>query len=90
MTTELARIRFSKAKLRKVMFWDFDGTLAMAPSIWTGSVFKELSDTLPDIGIDIHQVRPLMQTGFPWHETQDDHRHLIPAGLYMRTADRYP
>lgn len=73
----------------KVVFWDFDGTLALAPSLWTGSVFKELSQSLPDSGIDIHHIRPLMQTGFPWHETQADHLAWVPPGAWWHHMERH-
>jgi putative hydrolase of the HAD superfamily len=73
----------------KVLFWDFDGTLASAPGLWVHAIFSELENTLPGSGIEIEQVRKRNQTGYPWHHPEKDHRSLTRPGAwwtYMETV----
>ena len=73
----------------KVLFWDFDGTLASAPGLWVQAIYAELVETLPGTGIGLEQVRERNQTGYPWHHPEEDHRALIRPGAwwsYMETV----
>ncbi|NLN45247.1 MAG: HAD-IA family hydrolase [Clostridiaceae bacterium] len=73
----------------KVLFWDFDGTLASAPGLWVHAIYSELEDTLPGNGIGMERVREKNQTGYPWHHPERDHRALIRPGAwwtYMETV----
>lgn len=48
-----------------ILIWDFDGTLARRIGEWSGA----LKEVLALEGIDCHrdQLRPHLQSGFPWH-----------------------
>lgn len=63
--------------MRKTVFWDFDGTLVRSQSLWTGSVYKALADAIIDCPWSIEDVRPHMQSGFPWHCPERDYSHLV-------------
>ncbi len=63
--------------MRKTVFWDFDGTLVRSQSLWTGSVYKALADAISDCPWTIEDVRPHMQSGFPWHCPERDYSHLV-------------
>ena len=68
--------------MRKTVFWDFDGTLVRSPSLWTGSVYKALADASIDCPWTIEDVRPHMQSGFPWHCPERDYSHLASGSCW--------
>lgn len=50
------------------LVWDFDGTLAHRPGMWSGAVCEVLERALPTgAAISREQVAPWLQSGFPWH-----------------------
>ena len=59
-----------------VIFWDFDGTLTHAKSLWTKSLCRALAETDADLTYDIEQLRDCLRRGFPWHTPDADLRHL--------------
>jgi len=50
--------------MKKVIFWDFDGTLAKSPKIWTNSLYNVLTNL--NYKIDIEDVRLHLRTGYTW------------------------
>lgn len=52
--------------MKRVVFWDFDGTLVYCKSLWSASVHQVLLEQLPEVGIVLDDVRPHMATGYPW------------------------
>ncbi|WP_292700580.1 hypothetical protein [Microbacterium sp. 69-10] len=56
-----------RSGLRRVVFWDFDGTLAVRDGMWSGAVIDALRSVDPDTALDAAQVRPYLGEGFPWH-----------------------
>lgn len=59
--------------MNRVLFWDFDGTLAYCDHLWSNAVLSVLHNQ----GIDaaLHDVRPHMATGYPWDIT-DSHTEI--------------
>jgi putative hydrolase of the HAD superfamily len=53
-----------------VVFWDFDGTLAVREGMWSGSVVDALRSVDPTIAVDPELLRPHLRSGFPWHEPE--------------------
>ena len=51
----------------KVILWDFDGTLAYRDGMWSATPLEVLRSTCPDTHVTREQIRPYVQTGFPWH-----------------------
>lgn len=51
----------------KVLIWDFDGTLAHRPGLWSGALLEALSYHVPEHGLSAGHLRPHLQSGFPWH-----------------------
>lgn len=49
----------------KYLLWDFDGTLGYREGMWAGALAEVLQRQ--DILVAIEQLRPYLQTGFPWH-----------------------
>lgn len=50
----------------KYLLWDFDGTLGYREGMWAGALAEVLQHH--DIPATIEQIRPYLQTGFPWHK----------------------
>jgi putative hydrolase of the HAD superfamily len=59
----------------KVLF-DFDGTLAHRPGMWSQCLVDVLHEVLPDNEIAVDDVRPYLRNGFPWHEPERSHPGL--------------
>src|SRR3989304_5095173 len=59
----------------RVLLWDFDGTLATRNGGWTGTLVEVANSALPDRGVTKDEIRPFLQTGFPWHRPEHPHPH---------------
>ncbi|UJP08838.1 HAD family hydrolase [Microbacterium sp. KUDC0406] len=55
---------------RRVVFWDFDGTLAVREGMWSAAVADALRSVDATIAVDPELVRPHLRSGFPWHEPE--------------------
>lgn len=60
----------------RVIFWDFDGTLAYRPNEWRGCLIEVLDQYEPGHGITTETIRPHLQAGFPWHRPDLPHPEL--------------
>src|ERR1700689_1578067 len=68
--------------MERVIFWDFDGTLALRPGMWRAGMVETLDEHLPGHGIDADQLRPFLQDGFPWHRPETPHPELCNADAW--------
>lgn len=64
---------------RKVVFWDFHGTLAHAPYEWGVAMLEILEAARPGHGIDGETMFGFIQEGFPWHTPERAHPELDTA-----------
>src|SRR5262245_21566696 len=64
---------------QKVVFWDFDGTLARRIGMWRGCLISALDQVCARHGVTPEAIRPAMRGGYPWHAPEVDHRHLDTA-----------
>jgi len=72
----------------RVVFWDFDETLAFRPGRWRGCLSETLDEHQPDHGITSEQLRPFLQDGFPWHRPETSHPELCePEAWWTNTED---
>jgi len=55
-----------------VLLWDFYNTIAFRKGGWSGCIL-ELTEEYGYDGVTIEQIRPIMGTGFPWHDPQIPH-----------------
>ncbi len=60
-----------------VICWDFDGTIAYSPHLWSNSVRKALNDTIPDNNVKFTDIRKCMATGFTWHTPYEDYSKML-------------
>lgn len=67
--------------MRTVLFWDFDGTLAEAPHIWSNTLYRLLLDTVPDCDVTLADIRRYTACIFPWDSrTKITLRQKMPDG----------
>jgi putative hydrolase of the HAD superfamily len=59
----------------KVIF-DFGGTLAHRPWMWSQCIVDVLDDLSPGHGLVADDMRPHLRDGFPWHRPDQAHLHL--------------
>lgn len=70
---------WSRSDSSRVIFWDFDGTLAYRPGEWRGCLVEVLDEIEPGHGITSDAIRPHLQEGFPWHRPDRPHPELADA-----------
>lgn len=64
---------------KKTILWDFDGTLAHRPGMWSQALFEVLLERQPSSAVTIDDIRPFMRDCFPWHRPREPHLHLTTA-----------
>lgn len=72
----------------KVLFWDFDGTLAFRPGGWSGAILEALAEHEPAPSISREEIGPYLQTGFPWQTPEVPHPHLSDPDLWWTELTR--
>lgn len=68
----------------RVVFWDFDGTLAYRSGGWRGTIAEVLADHEPQLQATPEDVRPHIQSGFPWDNPEVPHPHLSDAERWWK------
>lgn len=70
----------------RYVIWDFDGTLAYhRRGMWSGPMLHCLAQAAPDLGVDKEDLRPHLQTGFPWHTPDRAHPELDTPERWWET-----
>jgi putative hydrolase of the HAD superfamily len=69
------RVSAKMANGRRIILWDFDGTLVPFTS-WRSALMDVLDECEPGHHIGQEQIRPFLRDGFPWHKPQEPHTHL--------------
>ena len=65
----------------KVIFWDFDGTLAYRDSMWSGTLAALANERRPGANIEADRIRPHLLPGYPWSNPEVNHG--------VKSADRW-
>jgi putative hydrolase of the HAD superfamily len=52
----------------RVVFWDFDGTLAVRQDLWSGALADAWSGVAPSRPVTAAELSPCLGAGFPWHD----------------------
>lgn len=67
----------------KLLIWDFDGTLAHRPGLWSGALLDVLDRHRPGHGVTREALRPALQSGFRWHAPEREYaRHHDPRAWW--------
>ncbi len=67
---------------QKTVIWDFDGTLAVRPGYWSGTMAEVLNEQYPGSGVTREHIRPHMKNVYPWDTPQMPHPELSAAGAW--------
>ncbi|GAB3613539.1 HAD family hydrolase [Humibacter ginsengisoli] len=51
----------------RVVFWDFDGTLAARDGLWSSTLERALLPIAPELGLSAADFRTELSVGFPWY-----------------------
>lgn len=63
----------------KYLIWDFDGTLGYRSGGWSKACVDVVKDATAVSNVEIDDVRPHLQTGFPWHTPDQPHPEISTA-----------
>jgi len=53
--------------IERVVFWDFDGTLAFRDGHWSSTLASALALVRPELALSAEDFRDDISVGFPWH-----------------------
>jgi putative hydrolase of the HAD superfamily len=59
-----------------IVLWDFDGTLAERPGLWSACLHEVLLVHEPEIEANADAFKPALRSRFPWHEPDVAHLDL--------------
>ncbi len=65
-----------------VVLWDFDGTLAWRPGLWSSCMIELLDEQEPRHTGTTQLVRELMHGSYPWNRPEEPHPHLAGADAW--------
>lgn len=61
----------------KTLIWDFDGTLGYRKGgLFAASLLEVVQRTEPGLNVTVDQIRPYLQSGFPWHMPERPHLEI--------------
>lgn len=73
--------------MRRAVIWDFDGTLAHRPGLWSGCLLEILDEHVPGHRVHHDQIRALLRDGFPWHQPEVEHPELCAPEAWWRQVE---
>jgi putative hydrolase of the HAD superfamily len=70
-----------------VVMWDFDGTLATRPGLWSTCLLEVLDEHVPDHRASRDELRAALRDGFPWHRAEEPHLELCEPDAWWAALD---
>ncbi|WP_160691756.1 HAD family hydrolase [Clostridium sp. C2-6-12] len=74
--------------MNKVIFWDFQGTLAYNDFMISKALHKVILQNEPDTEITIEQIKKLKIPGIPWQDCEKDYSHLTINGEWWKFVEK--
>ncbi len=72
----------------KTLLWDFDGTLGFRQGgMWSAALLQAIHQEDPLSPVTAEQLRPYLQSGFPWHTPDLPHPDLIDADQWWNRVE---
>ncbi len=71
----------------KVIFWDFDGTLAHRNGFFSEVLLEILNEHEQNHSYKIDDIRPYLKDGFPWHKPENSHFELNDAKTWWNFVE---
>ncbi|GAB3922691.1 hypothetical protein GCM10011575_43550 [Microlunatus endophyticus] len=75
----------SEGSANRVVFWDFDGTLARRRGMWSGALVDALA-LLGPTTVTAEDLKPGLADGFPWHRPDEVVEVTDATGWWQRLA----
>jgi putative hydrolase of the HAD superfamily len=72
---------------KRVIFWDFDRTLAYRPRGWSGTMLDILLEVEPNSRLTRDHFAPFTNEGFPWDTPEIPHPELVTADLWWQRIE---
>ena len=74
--------------MMKYLIWDFDGTLGYRQGgMWSAALLEIIRQEKPECNVTLEQLRPYLQTGFPWHHPNCPHLEIQSAEQWWDALD---
>jgi putative hydrolase of the HAD superfamily len=70
-----------------VVMWDFDGTLARRPGLWSACLLEVLDEHASGHRGTRDQLRADLRDGFPWHRAAEPHPELSDPEAWWASLD---
>jgi putative hydrolase of the HAD superfamily len=70
-----------------VVIWDFDGTLAARPGLWSTCLLEVLDEHVPGHRASRDELRAALRDSFPWHRAEEPHLELCEADAWWAALD---
>lgn len=75
---------------RKVIFWDFDGTLTFSSYLWGEGVFSALKKVWPEAPFTQEQMWwNVVSDGFTWHTPLEDHTKSVGTQFWVDLHEHF-
>lgn len=62
--------------MKKVIFWDFDGTLAYSDHLWSNSIYDALKIRMSDTTVTFEEIRYMTRGIYTWDTPFEDYSHI--------------
>lgn len=62
--------------MKKILFWDFHGTLAYNDWMFSKALYKVLMNNGANTEISIDDIKKRPMIGFPWQDYEKEYLHL--------------
>ena len=73
--------------MNKVIFWDFQDTLAHNDWMLSKALYKALLKSEPNTNLTIDEFKKLKISGMPWQEPDKDYSHLTAKGEWWKLVE---
>ena len=70
--------------MTKQILWDFDGTLAERPFMWSNAFLGAINKFQCNLNLTLNDIRPHLQSGFPWHTSEDSWETQVNPVLWWK------
>lgn len=72
---------------RPTVFWDFDGTLAFRPGMWSSCLWQAVHTVDASRSVKQEAIAAGLQSGFPWHTPEAGHAHLTSSAQWWAALE---
>ena len=72
----------------KLLIWDFDGTLGYREGgMWAAALVEVIREADPGLPVTEAELRPYLQSSFPWQNPDVPHPELVPGEVWWRALE---